>query len=302
MERRIAVGLDIMGMYFRDLSHIVMPKYIRRTPPLDKVRRFLEVMHDLETEIAETDNHIWEVTCRYENESRTTKIFLHGRYDPEKPSVVFHHGAGTIDYEKQRGIVIGKNFEGYNTFSIKAQHHSSRRDFFENCVDSFLHLQLTIGGSVLALEWIIRYHQERSSEPIVATGISMGGVIASLHFLLFDSADMYFPIVAYPNVGEMLLGRAYRFGLDRRDQRIMNRSFTESFDFQDNKLNDSNRQRIFPILASYDWYVDLQKATKFWEGYTVEKVGTGHNSLGAVKHLIQEYISRRINKMVNAHE
>ncbi len=295
LEENAALLLDNINMHMRDLALMGLKhKYFYKTPPSAKILKFDTLIRQVRSRLKKISGNEWHVICEHEKSIRTTKIFLHGDYDKKSPAVIFHHGAGQINYERLMKIGLGKEIMStYNVFSIKAQHHDNIKDYLSNCMDSFLNWQLTFAGSVLAVEEIVKLSKSDKIDPIIMLGTSLGGIVASLHFLLFNTADLYFPFVAYPNVGEIFSGRAYKYALNDRKGWQKNKLFLDSFRFKNN-FSEKNKAKVFPILAKKDWYIDFDKAKEFWDGYQTKVYDLGHKSIGIKLPDIHKYVKNKI--------
>jgi hypothetical protein len=294
MLEKISLGIDNIGMHLRDFGFMLhTPDYFHETSPKEKIEKFIMLLKKTKYTLTKVKNSEWNVSSEYNSKIRTAKIFIHNSYDKNKPTIIYHHGAGQFNYANMLRKGLGENFwNKYNVFSIKAQHHNDIKDYLSNCMNSFLNWQLTFAGSVQAMEEIVRFHKNRNRNPIISIGTSMGGIVTSLHFLVFNSADIYFPIVAYPNVGEIFLGRAYKYAVNKLNERRKNRSYFDSFSFENN-FSEDNKKKIYPILAKHDWYIDFEKAAMFWKGYDVEVYNLGHRSIIVKLDEIHRYIENK---------
>jgi hypothetical protein len=118
----------------------------------------------------------------------------------------------------------------------------------------------------------------------------MGGIVSSLHAFYFSSADYYFPLVAYPNVGEIFMGDAYKTAVADWESKRHNESYLNSFIITE--INPELKHKVFPILGSADHIVPFEKSAKFWQdkGLTVKIFPYGHFTPGIVGKEIRGYI------------
>lgn len=263
--------IEKIYLFIRTIGFMVSPlKHFRQDPSGYKPEKFSTVLSRLQTVGVQTSPLHWI--------SGEMQIFLLHPFDPRKPSITFHHGAGQINHILPATAILGKRIIGAcNVFVIKAQHHTSVNDYLSNAVDSFFHQQQTFAGSVLATEEIVKYHKKHSKKPIVVSGASMGGIVATLHAFLFGTGDYYVPITAYPNVGEIFLGYEYRSAVAGWETKRKNTAYQESYQF-DKQLSRSLANRIFPVLGRFDRIVPFDKAFAFWkkQGITPIIVPYGH--------------------------
>jgi hypothetical protein len=258
----------------------VFPKYFFRQPPEQKVKSFTEVLHDSSVKKIKVNEYSWNIVCRFGKTERITKVFLLNTYNPKKPSIAIHHGAGETNHNIFLKFFGTKSyFDIFNVFFIKASHHASKRDYLENCMDTFDHWTETYVGSVLAVEETRKYCKDNGGKKFIVTGVSMGGIVSSLHYYYFGSANFYFPIVAYPNVGEIFLDKGYITVGSKRKKRIGNISYKRAFVIPEEIRYKRNKDNIKIYLGRYDEVVSYKKSIQFWEGYNVKTFNAGHPTI-----------------------
>lgn len=289
---QIINSLESVVLYFRSIAlKYTFPKYFHNDPSDYHALPFSDVLKDTVGSLDQQANDKWILNCSYLGDSRPTQILLINKYDSNKPTLIYHHGAGSTTPLRDFNIIFGKQFlDKFNVFIVWAQYHTSKAEYLEKSVDSFLHHQETFAGSVLAYEEIIKYHRQNSQKPIVATGSSMGGIVSSLHAFYFGSADYYFPLVAYPDVGEIFLGQEYKTAVQDWSIKRENNSYLQSFVIND--FDKSLTKKVFPILGSYDRVVPFEKASRFWQekGFNVKFFPYGHFTPGVAAQDIREYV------------
>lgn len=261
---------------------------------------FKSVLTNIDTKLDKVSSLQWALNCKYNptQEIRVTKFFLHNKFNSKKPSIIFHHTVGERNYNKSMQFILGKNFlQNFNIFSIKAQYHDTKKNLLNNAFDSFLHQQQTFSGSVLAMEEIIKIHKSATTKPIFVIGASMGGIITSLHAFHFNTANMYFPLVSYPNAGEIALSNSYEHAVVGWQTKKNNQAYLKSFCIDPNKLKKLTN-KIFPILGEKDSIILFDKATKFWKDFEVLSFPYGHLTPLIKSKEIQSYIKSKINKVI----
>ena len=284
--------LESVVLYFRSVAlKYTYPKYFHNDPSDYQALPFSDVLRGTVGVLDQQTNDKWLLNCSYHGDNRSTQILLITKFDPGKPSLIYHHGAGSTTPLRDFNIIFGKPFlDKFNVFVVWAQYHTSKEEYLNQSVDSFLHHQETFAGSVLAYEEIVKFHRGKSEKPIVATGSSMGGIVSSLHAFYFGSADYYFPLVAYPNVGEIFLGQEYKTAVQDWDKKRENNTYLSSFKID--SFDKSLTQKLFPVLGSYDRVVPYEKASKFWQekGFKVKIFPYGHFTPGVATKDVREYV------------
>ncbi len=275
----------------------VRPKYFYKDPLNYSPLPFKSIVDEMTVDLDFT-NSPWKLTTHYLEENRVTLIYSYKSFDENKPTLVFHHGASQTNPLGHLELVFGRQvYDQYNVFAIHAQNHSTKSDYFHNSVDSFLHHQQTFAGSVYAVEELHKYHIGRSSKPYIVVGTSMGGIVASLHAFYFGSADLYFPVVAYPNVGEIFLSDAYKFAVQDWENKRQNVTYLNSFKID--QFDPNLLTKVFPILGENDHIVSYKKASKFWEekGFKIKTFPYGHFTPGIVPSEIRNLIEEKISQL-----
>ncbi len=286
-------SLESIFRSFRAMALLVTPlKYYRNDPPGYTPAVFSTILRNVKTKrIRKTPLH-WELACTYTNETRETHIYLRHPFDPTKPSVVFHHPSGETNHAFAFNVILGDRIASRcNVFLIKAQKHNSTNEFLHECVDTFLHHQLTFAGSTLAAQEIVNYHRAHSKTKIVISGASMGGIVTTMHAYFFGSADYYVPLAAYPNVGKIFLGNSYKYGVNNWRTLRTRASYLRSFDLP-GALKPSLAKRITPVLGIYDNIVPYSDASKFWnqKGVSFKAFPYGHFTPAIKRQKVQQII------------
>lgn len=241
-----------------------------------------------------TPNFPWEISYRFKESQGTVKIHLHNKFDPEKPSIIYHHGIGEIYHPAQIHFVFNQSFlENFNVFSIKASHHESVGEVINSYINNLTNFNSGIAGSYYAFDEVIRLHHEMSQKPVIACGVSLGGIIASLHYYLEGSADLYFPIISHPDLSKIILDPTHKSVIRNQELLKKNASLKTCYKIPSN-LMSRPKVKIFPILGRLDLTVNFEDAQKLWSGYQVLTLDTGHSSIFFRRNEIQSYILSKI--------
>jgi hypothetical protein len=295
LKEKFALVVDYAVMRVRDLMLATLShKYFYKTDPQTQVENFEQLRTLISYDFKEINPQEWHLSLKFQGQTRVTKLFLHTPLDTDAPALIFHHGASQTNYMTALNYLYLRNQNvPLNVFSIKAAHHESKQDFLGNCVDSFLNWQLTLWGSILAVEEYVKLMKNKNCSKVIIGGSSMGGIVATMHMLLFNSADLYLPINAYPNIGKIFLSRAYKYAVDRYQQRAENSDYPEAFALE-HLLRDDMKEKAFPILARFDEYIDYAEATRFWRGFEVKTFDVGHMSTMFMAPEIRKYHWQKI--------
>jgi hypothetical protein len=177
---------------------------------------------------------------------------------------------------------------------IKASHHDKITQVINKYVNNFDNFAVGTAVSIIAIKEIINFHNSLSKKPIIVTGFSLGGIVTSLHYFYFNTAHYYFPIIAYPDLSNIILDKNNKEFIYNYDLLEKNKSIRESFKIP-SQLKDKPKDKIFPILAEADELVRFKKARKFWKDYEVKTLNIGHFSIFMKRKEIREYILSKID-------
>lgn len=254
---------------------------------------FPKIIKETSYIIEKRNYKLWLLNYKYNNIAGCAKIHFVNTYNRDKPTIVFHHGfLGTKHLTHLPIITTLDTFKLFNVISIALNAHQSLTDIRDKGMNNFLNAVLSVAGSVLAYEESLKFHRLNSDKKSIATGVSLGGIVTSWHYFLFNTADIYIPIAAFPDVGELLLqsqlkGLVYNF-----EQLEHNKSYLDCFNVP-NEIKDKKKEKIFPILATKDDTVSYDVAKEFWKGYNTYELESGHFSLITYRHEINKFMMQR---------
>ncbi len=254
---------------------------------------FSQVLKNTTTELTPE----WRVISHYNSIKATTEIFFENEYSPLKPTFVFHHGLLITNHLQNVKVFTSKDFyKMFNVVSIKMAWHKNVKEGITIGLSSWDHILLMIASSVLSMEEVVKFHKKVSDKKVVLCGTSMGGIVASNHFFYLNTADFYFPLVAFPNFGRMLLRDKYKSLIANFDTVNNLSTYLECMDVPNDVLSKANKAKCFLILAENDELVDFEESRKFWKGYNVMTTQTGHFDIIKDREKIRNLIMDKIEK------
>ena len=273
------------------------PYLIYRNDPIQNfpVENFTALVRNIDYQFKPLEKS-WELIINIDGKKRVARAFIERGFDPKKTTIIFHHGAGMINYKPLMNFYFNHpEFKKFNLIAIKAPCHESKADYTNGAIDSLYHQQLTIAGSVLITEEIIQWLKKQNSKSILI-GFSMGGIVFTWHWLIFDSGDIYFPITAYPNISEIFLGDGYKEVIDKRSERLKISSYFKAFSVSQTRRQIDQRDRIFPVLGEKDLIINYSKALNFWKGKEVLHFPYGHFVSIVKSKQIKKYIGEKLTQ------
>ncbi len=250
----------------------------------DHVPPVTEIIKNLSYNFSQTDSKNFLLRFEYNNIKGEVKAELGSVFNPKLPTIINHHGLGNINHKRVTQVLVSREMAAkYNIITIKACFHQSVNEFVDKCVNKFSNIALTTAASIVMENELVNFCKIHSDKKILATGFSMGGIVASWHYFLYNTADAYLPVVSYPNFGEIIFCEEHKnffkhiTDIPNKDAYI--NCFLVSKDIQDAR----DKSKITVILGEDDELVPYKYSSEFWRDYNVKTFNTGHVTTIVVK-------------------
>lgn len=217
----------------------------------------------------------------------------------DAPLIIYHHGAaeGRCDFS-YRKIFNSKAMKALraNTIFVTGPFCRTNGEFIKN-IRSLERYTSIIAGSAALVEEIIRHFRRNSSMEIIVTGTSLGGAVSLLHKLAYDSADLWLPLYAGPNLGHVFTESAYSVICERKARENEAKTIREVLDFGDEFSLAKNRKNVFPLLGRHDmiFYRDIQAG--FFEERNITLTEKGHSTGATSFNELSKYISGGVGRV-----
>lgn len=239
----------------------------------------------------------WELKYSYGENYGTTGIYFVNKFDTKKATVVFHHGFMARNPLNQLYFFTNQElFKKYNVVAIGMNGHESYTSIRDKCANTYLNFALSIAGSVLAVEEVVKYQHENGNKRVFVAGLSLGGIVASWHYFKYSTADFYIPMLAYPDVGEIFQNTRLKHLILNYETHKDNEYFANAYKIEKkNILRD--KTKILPIIGIHDQTINYFKAKGFWEGYNVIEVDTGHYSIVTERNRIRNLLLEKFDEI-----
>jgi hypothetical protein len=252
-------------------------------------------------EVLETTESIlnpdWEMISKFEGVTCKTKINFMNTYSPLKPTFVFQHGLLITNHRANLDAIISKSFyKDFNIISIKAAWHTNPLNVVTEALASFSNTVLMLASSVHAIEQVAGFHKQISKKAAIVCGTSMGGITCANHYFYYDTADFYFPIVAHPNFARLIISPQYASFFADFSAMENNKSYLNCMDVPNKIINQSNKTKVFPILATQDEAVPYSDAKAFWNSFLTKGFACGHFEIIKYAKSIRQYILDNIHE------
>ncbi len=215
----------------------------------------------------------------------------------EYPTIIYHHGNNErpFDFKKTAkntfyNIFINtKDKVDANLIVVRAPFHNNSLKQYQNSMENLSNFTAMIATSVKLNEEIIKEIRRISSEPIITTGISLGGWVTNLHRAIYNTSTAYAPLMAGAFLGELFLKSKYRkmvsdIALNNPEEIRNVLNFDDSF----KKIDGQN---LYPLLSKYDQFIEYDVQRESYNGYPLKTVDCGHitgaiNSKELRKHIL----------------
>jgi hypothetical protein len=130
----------------------------------------------------------------------------------------------------------------------------------------------------------------RTSSPVLASGISLGGWAVNLHRACFDTVDRYVPIFAGAALGEMFVSSVYRKMTAEPAQRRPDH-LREVLDFEE-EFRAVEEANCAPLLARYDRIIEYDRQCPAYEGMSLSVLDKGHVTGSLATDRLREHVLR----------
>lgn len=217
---------------------------------------------------------------------------------PGHPTVIYHHGNNERPFDYRKGAkntflnIFVKEIDSFNANLIVARapyHNMPIREYQEKML--YLNNFMTmLSASVKLNEAIVQQLKEKSSAPVITSGISLGGWVTNLHRSFYNSSDFYVPLLAGTYLAELFMKSKYRklTGKPAKENPEKVRGFL-NFNVDFKKVTEKN---VFPLLARFDRFIEYDVQEKSYPGHPVKVFDAGHvtgaiNSGEIRRHLLE---------------
>lgn len=213
------------------------------------------------------------------------------------PTIIYHHGNNERPFEFKKTakntfynifIKSKENVEA-NLIVVRAPFHNCPLKHYQDKMVDLSNFTAMIATSVKLNEEIIQQVKKVSSQPIITSGISLGGWVTNLHRGIYNTSSAYAPIMAGTFLGELFLKSKYRkmaseMALNNPEEIRKVLNFSNVFEKQ-------NTPNVFPLLAKYDRFIEYDVQSESYKGYPLKTIENGHvtgalNSKELNRHLL----------------
>ena len=283
--------IDIIAV---SLGAKLMPKYFREG--IDSVSFFehLQKTNVILPEMKESYDH--DITSKSLVGDLIAGIRQVRWIDEDAPAVIYHHGASEIPFDYGfKGIFLPKRNEEVvkaNLFLVRAPFHRSMKEF-KHGIRTLANVVSMLSVSVCLIEELVILLRERKVKRILVAGTSLGGFIANLHHIHFNSADIYTPLLAGVAMDDAYLNSVY--------SKAVSSIAKESPDLIKNVLNfeadfqNTDNSNVYPLLAKYDQIVRFERQKESYGQIPVFTINKGHTTGALSYKQLREHLVTHLN-------
>jgi hypothetical protein len=278
------------------IDALLNPKYVPFRSGVES-RTFQEHLDAVKLELPN-----WKGEGLYELEAQTLEGVMYPAfrvyhwYSDSAPTLVFHHGAFEYPFDGRFARLFGRDvlnapFKANLIVERTPFHRKSGKELLEG-VETLSKFMAAMAVSVKLTEELVRALEARGVSRIEIAGVSLGGVIANRHHVLFNTASFYVPVVAGTAHERLFIPRNSVDSATQQRNEIIRKHLNFTTEWM--RVNSDN---VFPILGRYDGYCRLEEQGTSYGNCKLEIWNRGHvtTSLSLValrqallKHLLAE--------------
>ena len=217
---------------------------------------------------------------------------------PDYPTLIYHHGSGErpFDFGRfssnsfRRLFVASDETVPANLVAVRAPFHDRSNMDYARAMGDLENFVGMLAASAGLIEALATRASERTSRPVLASGISLGGWAVNLHRACFGTIDRYVPLFAGTALGEMFASSAYRkmtAGAARRRPNYLR----EVLDFED-EFTAVEADDCAPLLARYDRIIEYDRQRPSYEGIPLSVLDKGHVTGSLATDRLHEHVLR----------
>jgi hypothetical protein len=193
--------------------------------------------------------------------------------DPAAPLLIYHHGFNEYPFDG----ISSRIFNTPGAFNahivcIQAPYHHNWQDPLRKGFASLRNMYQMLAGSLRLMAFCHAWYQGQGSPYTVVAGLSWGGITSILYQGIFGQARAVAPLLAGPNLAQVLLDIAE---LLQRPLRVNSQELQRALDFTP-YYRACDQARIFPLLAENDLFFRLEHHATTFTGCSVATVPASH--------------------------
>ncbi|MDG5777416.1 hypothetical protein VB773_21720 [Haloarculaceae archaeon H-GB2-1] len=217
---------------------------------------------------------------------------------PDYPTLIYHHGSGErpFDFGRFSSNSFRRLFAATdqavpaNLVAVRAPFHDGSNMDYARAMGDLENFVGMLAASVGLIDALATQANDRTSHPVLASGISLGGWAVNLHRACFDTVDQYVPIFAGAALGEMFVSSVYRKMTAGPAQRRSDH-LREVLDFEE-EFRAVEMANCAPLLARYDRIIEYDRQHSAYAGMSLSVLDKGHVTGSLATDRLREHVLR----------
>jgi len=221
-----------------------------------------------------------------------------------EPPHIFHHGNNEDPFDMGRSekhsfkmiFESQKEETPANIIALRAPFHGISLKEYTSRIAHLSNFVALIAASVVLAEALVKQIKEHSEQPVLISGISLGGWVTNLHRTHYNSADCYVPLLAGAALAEVFLTSKYKkltgdLALESPDVVRQRLNFEEAF----SKVKTKN---VSPLLGRYDQFIRYERQKQCYEDLVEPVVlDKGHVTALLAASILYEHIMETLSQV-----
>ncbi|SEO21848.1 hypothetical protein SAMN04487948_101151 [Halogranum amylolyticum] len=214
----------------------------------------------------------------------------------DAPTLIYHHGSGErpFDFGRFSSNSFRRLFVGHdeqvpaNVIAVRAPFHAGSNTEYARAMGDLENFVGMLAASAGLVEALAARVGDRSAQPVLASGISLGGFATNVHRVCFDHVDAYIPIFAGAALADLFVASAYR-ALTAESARRQSAKLRDALDFVDSftAVDDTD---CYPLLARHDRIVALDRQRPSYDGLSLSVLNKGHVTGSLATGALREHV------------
>ena len=215
---------------------------------------------------------------------------------PDYPTLIYHHGSGErpFDFGRfssnsfRRLFVTTDEAIPANVIAVRAPFHDGSNTEYARAMGDLENFVGMLSASVGLIDALATQANDRTSCPVLASGLSLGGWAVNLHRACFDTVDRYVPIFAGAALGEMFVSSVYR-KMTAEPARRRPDYLRERLDFEA-EFSAVGTDECSPLLARYDRIIEYDRQRPAYAGMSLSVLENGHVTGSLATDRLREHV------------
>jgi hypothetical protein len=181
-----------------------------------------------------------------------------------------------------------------NLIILRAPFHNQATGDYAVKLGDLANFVAMLAVSVTLVQRLVTRLKQQSDQPVLVTGISLGGWVTNLHRTYFNSADRYLPLLAGAALAELFLTSAYHH-LTGRLARENPDKLRQILNFED-AFRQVKEENVYPLLARYDQYIQYDRQKGCYGQQPIQVLEKGHITAAMASDKLRKHLLQHIGQ------